>query len=317
MENQQEKSEILFWYDSTYSIPNGDPFTGEQRYDDETKRILVSDVRIKRFIRDYFIQQNEIEKDKYDIYVFNDKSQIAEGSKESGSSARMKSLRVKYNCEKPDKKRLEEEALSLMKHCIDVRLFGGISTEKDAAVNITGPVQFALLNPSMNKIDLRIHQNTSVFSSSADKSGGAIGTTTVVPYALNQIHGWINPYSAKNSGLTTEDVQEMFKALWNSINNANTRSKSNQNSVLLLQIVYHTPNDKLYGVDKLVTITSEKEEEQIRGMVDFQFDFNKLKTVADSEKVNEVRFYTEIEAIKNALLALGNEKIKSIDIFTK
>lgn len=79
----------------------------------------------------------------------------------------MKSLRVKYNCEKPDKKRLEEEALSLMKHCIDVRLFGGISTEKDAAVNITGPVQFALLNPSMNKIDLRIHQNTSVFSSSA------------------------------------------------------------------------------------------------------------------------------------------------------
>ena len=126
MENQQEKSEILFWYDSTYSIPNGDPFTGEQRYDDETKRILVSDVRIKRFIRDYFIQQNEIEKDKYDVYVYNDKSQIAEGSKESGSSARMKSLRVKYNCEKPDKKRLEEEALSLMKHCIDVRLFGGI-----------------------------------------------------------------------------------------------------------------------------------------------------------------------------------------------
>lgn len=138
-----------------------------------------------------------------------------------------------------------------------------------------------------------------------------------MPYALNQIHGWINPYSAKNSGLTTEDVQEMFKALWNSINNANTRSKSNQNSVLLLQIVYHTPNDKLYGVDKLVTITSEKEEEQIRGMADFQFDFNGLKAVVDSPKVKEVRFYTEIESIKNALLALGNEKIKSIDIFTK
>lgn len=32
------KSEILFLYESTYSIPNGDPFTGEQRYDDETKK---------------------------------------------------------------------------------------------------------------------------------------------------------------------------------------------------------------------------------------------------------------------------------------
>lgn len=314
MENQVEKSEILFWYDSTYSIPNGDPFTGEQRYDDETKRILVSDVRIKRFIRDYFIQQNEIEKDKCDVYVFNDKSQIGEGT---DSPARMKSLRMKYKCEQSDKKKQKEEALALMKRCIDVRLFGGISTEKEAAVNITGPVQFALLNPSMNKIDLRINQNTSVFSSSADKSRGAFGTTTVVPYALNQIHGWVNPYSAKNSGLTSDDVQEMFKALWNSVNNANTRSKSNQNSVLLLQIVYHTPNDKLYGVDKLVTIASEKEEEQIRGMADYLFDFSRLKAEADSEKVKEVRFYTEIETIKNALLAFGNEKIKSFDIFTK
>ena len=33
--------------------PMGDPLTGEQRYDEETKKILVSDVRIKRFIRTY------------------------------------------------------------------------------------------------------------------------------------------------------------------------------------------------------------------------------------------------------------------------
>ena len=47
------KSEILFLYETSYNIPNGDPFTGEQRYDEETKKILVSDVRIKRFIRTY------------------------------------------------------------------------------------------------------------------------------------------------------------------------------------------------------------------------------------------------------------------------
>jgi len=154
---------------------------------------------------------------------------------------------------------LEKAALELLQKCIDVRLFGGISTEKEAAVNITGPVQFALLNPSLNKTDLRIHQNTSVFSSSADKSRGAIGTTTVVPYALNQIHGWINPYSAINSGLTEADIKELFAAIWNSINNSNTRSKSNQSSVLLIQIVYNNANDKLYGTDKLISISSDKE----------------------------------------------------------
>src|SRR5689334_10252031 len=52
------KSEILFLYESVYSIPNGDPFTNEQRYDDETKKILVSDVRIKRYIRDQIANTN-------------------------------------------------------------------------------------------------------------------------------------------------------------------------------------------------------------------------------------------------------------------
>lgn len=310
-----EKSEVLYLYESKYSIPNGDPFTGEQRYDDETKRVLVSDVRIKRYVRDYFIEQNQMDEGKYEIFVFNDKTQVAEGSKESGSSARMQSLWAKYYPKKPEKKMLEKAALELLQKCIDVRLFGGISTEKEAAVNIPGPVQFALLNPSLNKVDLRIHQNTSVFSSSADKSRGAIGTTSVVPYALNQIHGWINPYSAKNSGLTEIDINELFVAMWNSINNSNTRSKSNQSSVLLIQIIYRNPNDKLYGTDKLISISSSKEEEQIRDMEDFSFDFSLIDNVAKSEKVREIRFYTEIEAIQNRILALNNSKIRSLPLF--
>lgn len=310
-----EKSEVLYLYESKYSIPNGDPFTGEQRYDDETKRVLVSDVRIKRYVRDYFIEQNQMDEGKYEIFVFNDKTQVAEGSKESGSSARMQSLWAKYYPKKPEKKMLEKAALELLQKCIDVRLFGGISTEKEAAVNITGPVQFALLNPSLNKVDLRIHQNTSVFSSSADKSRGAIGTTSVVPYALNQIHGWINPYSAKNSGLTEVDINELFVAMWNSINNSNTRSKSNQSSVLLIQIIYRNPNDKLYGTDKLISISSSKEEEQIRDIEDFSFDFSLIDNVAKSEKVREIRFYTEIEAIQNRILALNNSKIRLLPLF--
>ena len=309
MENLIEKSEILFLYEGKFTVPNGDPFTGEQRYDDETKHILVSDVRIKRFVRDYFIEQNQINDSQYEVFVFNDKSQIAEGSKESGASARMQSLWAKYYPKKPDKKQLEKAALELMQKCIDVRLFGGISTEKEAAVNITGPVQFALLNPSLNKTDLRIHQNTSVFSSSADKSRGAIGTTTVVPYALNQIHGWINPYSAKNSGLTERDVDELFVAMWNSINNVNTRSKSNQSSVLLIQLVYNNPNDKLYGTDKLIGINSSKEEEQIREMGDYDFDFSQLDTTAKSDKVKEIRYYTEITTIAEEIRELKNSKI--------
>ena len=298
-----QKSEILFLYESTYSIPNGDPFTGEQRYDDETKKVLVSDVRMKRFIRDYFITTGA------DIFVVSDKSALEtdEKLKGSGAALRMRALKGKYGNDADvqrakAKGKAEIDTLKLMQKCIDVRLFGGISTEEGDAVNLTGPVQFALLNPSLNKTDLRIHQNTSVFSSSEEKSRGAIGTTTVVPYSLNQIHGWINPYSARHTGLTEADIKEMFKALWESVNNANTRTKSNQNSLLLLQIVYAEPTKKLYGVDRLIELRpKEKRDEQIRNSDDYSLDFSRMKEAVSSPVVSAVNFYTEKKELRDEL----------------
>ena len=304
MSTLQEKSEIIFLYESKFSMPNGGPFTGEQRYDEETNKVLVSDVRIKRFIRDYLHNMGET------IYVINDKEQ-AEG-KESGSAARVKSLRKKFEEELKAAGLKKNDGLFLLTNCIDVRLFGGISTEKDAAVNITGPVQFALLNSSLNAVDLRMHQNTSVFSSDVTKSGGAIGTTSVVPYSLNQIHGWINPFAAEASGLTNNDVDKMFKALWLSINNANTRSKSNQSSLLLLQLVYNNNTDKVYGTDKLISFTSEKRDEQFRDISDLELNFEAIRAVAQSEKIKEVRYYTEYPKIKDKIAILG-EKFKELN----
>ena len=299
-----QKSEILFLYESTYSMPNGDPFTGEQRYDDETKKVLVSDVRIKRFIRDYFVENGR------DVYVINDKSQLGEGVKGSGAALRMLSLKDKFKDDESvlregKKGKTEFDALKILQKCIDVRLFGGISTEVDYAVNLTGAVQFALLNPSLNSVDLRIHQNTSVFSSSEEKSRGAIGTTTVVPYSINQIHGWINPFSANHTGLTEEDIAAMFKALWESVNNANTRTKSNQNSLLIIQIVYSEPNKKLYGVDRFIKLVSEKRDEQIRNSDDYTLDFSALTEIANNEKVSAVNFYTEKSDWRNQLAAFS------------
>lgn len=298
-----QKSEILFLYESTYSIPNGDPFTGEQRYDDETKKVLVSDVRIKRFIRDYFVDTG------VDVFVVNDKSALETNEKLKGSGAalRMKTLKSKYGNDADvqrtnAKGKAETDTLKLMQKCIDVRLFGGISTEEGDAVNLTGPVQFALLNPSLNKADLRIHQNTSVFSSSEGKSRGAIGTTTVVPYSLNQIHGWINPYSARHTGLTEDDIKAMFKALWESVSNANTRTKSNQNSLLLLQLVYAEPTKKLYGVDRFIELKAkEKRDEQIRNSDDYSLDFSRLQEAVNSPVLSAVNFYTEKKEMRDEL----------------
>lgn len=292
----QEKSEILFLYDSIYSIPNGDPFTGEQRYDEETKKVLVSDVRIKRFIRDFLLAENEMDNEKeHEIYV---KSVEAEGEG-SSSANRVEQLQEKYE-------EISDDGEVLLQKCVDVRLFGAVSTAtEEMSVNLTGPVQFALLNPSLNKVNLRMHQNTSVFKSDVSKQRGAIGTTSVVPYGVLQVHGWVNPFSARHTGLSDEDLTLMFRTLWDSVNNANTRSKSNQSSLLLLQIVYDDPRDKLYRVDDYVDLDPKdgKEEEQLRGPGDFAFDFSRLHEAVQDEKVKEVRYHAALDEVKDNLLS--------------
>ena len=312
-----KKSEILFLYETSYNIPNGDPFTGEQRYDEETKKILVSDVRIKRFIRTYL---EDIEGEH--IYV---SEKTGAGKTDSKGVLTYIAQNEKWNpCQKTD-------IAEIMKGLIDVRLFGGISTltneeTKKTKVNknectnghvqFTGPVQFAALNPSLNRVNLKMHQNTSHFTSKGDKAQGAIATTTLVPYSVVQIHGWINPTVAKSTDLKEDDLKKMFKALWYGTGGEGSsfsRSKVGQDSLLLLIIDYKENFDKLYGIDRTIKLEPNKgmKDEQIRSMDDYALDFTKLKELAKNDKIEKIRFYTEIDKIKNEL---NGEKFEEMSL---
>lgn len=304
MSNEQKtnqrvnKSEILFLYETSYNIPNGDPFTGEQRYDEETKKILVSDVRIKRFIRTYLEDVK-----KRSIYV----------SEKTGAGKTDSKNVLKWLAENRNEDKLTDIG-EILKQQIDVRLFGGISTLDDKLkikdkeytnghVQFTGPVQFALLNPSLNEVDLRMHQNTTHFTSNENNAQGSIGTTTLVPYSVMQIHGWVNPKVAETTGLSATDLKLMYEGLWYGTSGEGSsfsRSKVGQNSVLLVEIVYAESNKKIYGADRLISIKpkNEKKGETIRSMDDYDFDFNKLTALQNDDRIAKVRYYTEIPEIE-------------------
>jgi CRISPR-associated protein Csh2 len=314
-DNNLKKSEILFLYESKYSEPNGDPYTGEQRYDEETKKILVSDVRIKRFIRDYLDTKG------FEIFlkpakpeeVKPDTADTAKKDSESGAAKRVQELK------KNPKYKDVKDTKTLLQKCIDVRLFGGIDTTKGSNLHLTGPVQFALLNPSLNSQNLRPHQNTSHFVSRTENKQGAIATKSIVPYGLNQIHGWVNPLSAKETELTADNVETMFSALWHSINNANTRTKCNQDSLLLLQIVYKDENRKLYGLDRLIKLTTKdgKSEEQLRSLDDCSLDLSKLvEKVHESDFIESVNFYTENSELNIQIEKSKESKFKKMTLKT-
>jgi CRISPR-associated protein Csh2 len=314
MENELKKSEILFLYETSYNIPNGDPFTGEQRYDEETKKILVSDVRMKRYVRTYFEENGK------HIYV----------SEKTGAGKTDSKGVLTWIAENRNPNKLLDIA-ELLKEQIDVRLFGGISTLGDDAKKIkvdgkemknghtqfTGPVQFALLNPSLNEVNLRMHQNTTHFTSKAENTQGSIGTTTLVPYSLMQIHGWVNPKVAEKTGMLPSDLKLMYEGLWYGTSgdgSSHSRSKVGQNSVLLLEIEYAQNNQKIYGADRLIKIDpkEDKKGEQLRSMDDYKLDFSNLFEAAKSDKVEKIKFYTEIESIKLELK--GNPKFEMIEL---
>ena len=303
MTTQVKKTEILFLYETSYNIPNGDPFTGEQRYDEETKKILVSDVRMKRYIRTYFEEKGE------PIYV----------SEKTGAGKTDSKGVLTWIAENRNPNNLLDIA-ELLKEQIDVRLFGGISTlgedakkikidgkeMKNGHTQFTGPVQFALLNPSLNEVNLRMHQNTTHFTSKAENTQGSIGTTTLVPYSLVQIHGWVNPKVAEKTGMTAEDLKFIYEGLWYGTSgdgSSHSRTKVGQNSVLLIVIEYSENYQKLYGVDRLIELKPKdnKKGEQLRSMDDYELDFSKLFEAAATEKVEKIKFFTEIESIKSEL----------------
>ena len=281
-----------------------------------TLKILVSDVRIKRFVRTYL---EDIEGEP--IYV-SEKT----GAGKTDSKGVFTWIAQNWNSNQ------KTDIAEIMKELIDVRLFGGISTLKDdetkkikvnkkectnGHVQFTGPVQFAALNPSLNCVNLRMHQNTSHFTSKEENAQGAIATTTLVPYSVVQIHGWINPTVAKNTDLKEDDLQKMFKALWYGTGGEGSsfsRSKVGQNSLLLLVIDYKQDFDKVYGVDRTIKLEPNEEgmkDEQIRSMEDYTLDFSKLKDLAKNDKIEKIRFYTEVDEIKNKL---NGEKFEEMSL---
>lgn len=324
MENQSKKSEILFLYETSYNIPNGDPFTGEQRYDEETKKILVSDVRMKRYVRTYFEEKG------LPIYV----------SEKTGAGKTDSKGVLTWIAQNRNEKKLTNIG-DILKEQIDVRLFGGISTLKDdetkkikidgkectnGHVQFTGPVQFALLNPSLNEVNLRMHQNTTHFTSSTENTQGSIATTTIVPYSLVQIHGWLNPKVAEKTGMTEEDLTLMYEGLWYGTSgegSSHSRSKVGQNSMLLLVIEYAKNNQKIYNVDGLIKLKpkDDKKGEQLRSIDDYELDFTRLfekmgksenvEGALKNDKIAKVYFYTEIDSIRKQFVTKEEEKGKS------
>jgi len=281
METIRNRSEILFLYDVKDANPNGDPVDeNKPRIDEETGINIVTDVRLKRTIRDYLYEFKGQE-----VFV----RQTYTNETDSTDEKKRRTLRTKEDRVKD----FGQDEKNIIQSCIDIRLFGATTAVKDQTMTLTGPVQFKY-GRSLHKVDLKYFKGTTVMPSREGTEQGTFWERYILPYSLIVFYGVVNENAARQQKipLTESDLDLMFEAMWNGTKNLISGSKFGQMPRLLLQIKYkENENFHIGELDKLVSLTTNLGEESIRDVVDFKIEISPL--------VNELKKYQDrIEMIR-------------------
>ncbi|HOP55152.1 MAG TPA: type I-B CRISPR-associated protein Cas7/Csh2 [bacterium] len=287
----KNRSEILFLYDATNINPNGDPLDeNKPRIDEETGINIVTDVRLKRTIRDYLFDYKGIE-------VF-----IREIREDDGN------LRTK-------EKRLEEfrDNDELIEKCIDVRLFGATTAVKDKTMTLTGPVQFKY-GHSLHKVDITYIKGTTVMPSAQDRRQGTFTEKYILPYSLIVFYGIVNENAARsqNIPLTEKDIDLLLEAMWNGTKNLISTSKVGQMPRLLMQVIHKEENYHIGELDKRIKFVSAKNDEEIRDISDGILDITELAQVLNNNKESILKIRYKVD--DRVQLALDTQRVTIQDV---
>ena len=235
------RREILFLYDIRMGNPNGDPDENRPRRLPDG-RFYVTDVRLKRFARDYIIVTQGEDK----ILVGN-----IEG-RTTNLTGRVANYLRKINKANANGQELVD---ILLEAFIDARWFGSSLAfkkqdnwePKPEPKTLTGAVQFNMGEVLHDAEEIQI-QGTSVFGSDETKGQGTFTNYAALRYGLIGFHGIANEHSAKRSLLTESDYEELLKSLWNGVRSSgNTRTKVGQVPRLLISVKYKAGEEFQFG----------------------------------------------------------------------
>lgn len=298
-DNIKNRSEILFLYDVKDANPNGDPVDeNKPRVDEETGINIVTDVRLKRTIRDY-------------LYYYKGQEVFVLEIKDDNGNLKTKEQRLKDFEDNPDE---------VIRKSIDIRLFGTTTAVKDKTIAITGPVQFKF-GRSLHKVDLTYIKGTTVMPSGEEKKQGTFTERYILPYSLIAFYGIVNENAAKNQNipLTEEDILLLLEGIWNGTKNLISVSKFGQMPRLLLQVVYKEGNNFYIGeLDKFISLKTEKNDEEIRDISDLKIDITSLINILDKykDKIEKIRFKVDdrVECVKDGQVTSLKEALKDIPL---
>jgi CRISPR-associated protein Csh2 len=332
-------ADILFLYDAKLCNPNGDPDDeNKPRMDDLTRRCLVSDVRLKRYLRDYWLSRAKSTSTPQALYNGGDLPaqdvwvRKGDDGDTVSASERIKALAQEFNREsgkKVDLRNLSPEFLVwVLSRLIDVRLFGATMTIKadegestGRSRSITGPVQFNW-GYSLHPVEIVASSSITSLFAGRETGGkgeyGTIGKDWRLYYALIGFHGRVAKARAAGSGLLARDIERLEDALLNALSEeATSRSKLGQTPRLYLQIQYKDAAPALGDPRDYVTVgvvDSSLPVEKIRSIADYQLDISKLSALIGGyrERIASLRWWCHPD-----LRITGDRELRSLSEFVE
>lgn len=204
----KNRYEFVMFYDVENGNPNGDPDAGNMpRIDPETGHGIVTDVCLKRKIRNY-VEMVKQDSEGFKIYIKEDKP-----LNETHEVA-YKALDLDYK--KKDKTQEDLARAWMCQNYYDVRTFGAVMSTGKSCGQVRGPVQ---INFSRS-IDPIVQQELTITRIvQVDSPEGTMGRKHVVPYALYRVDGYVSAKLAndetKGTGFSEEDLALFWEALEN------------------------------------------------------------------------------------------------------
>ncbi len=308
-------SDFLFIYEAIQCNPNGDPDQeNKPRMDYDTSTNLVTDTRLKRYIRDYIKAQSDHEQIFVDmegdskVSVDSKLKAVVKRTVENenelekafiNNSNALKLYKEIISKEKdPEKvwavitdkkfkhKVVNYELLAYLvkEKFIDIRMFGSAFAVGGFTKAYTGPIQINW-GYSFNKVELM--DSSSIVTIMNDDSS-TFGKDYRVHYSLLGFNGTINANMAKITGLTEQDVLEFRKSIWEAVPSNPTRSKLNQYPKLYVEVVYNEgiSNGQFGDLRNLVEVKTKEKitDKQVRKFSDLDFNIDKLMNVLNENK---------------------------------
>lgn len=281
------RTELLFVYDATGNNPNGDPLElNRPRVDPDTGHNLVTDVRLKRTIRDFLIEERGYDGSDGspgDVYVRelpSGKGGLKDGKARTADFGNT----------------VAEVQAAATSRCIDIRLFGATMPLQKSSVTITGPVQFNLAR-SLNRVRLLHVKGTAAFASEEGKKQSSFREEDLVHYSVVPFYGAISPGAARDSGMTAADRDQLLVAMWTGTKHLHSRSKLGHVPRLLIAVDYADGSSfagELHRGLRLVPNDDVADERDTRSVDDYTVAIDGLLDRLDAAVHGRAPFFSSV-----------------------